>query len=41
MDWGNAIIADGLTALDFREPSDTAVAVYDRPIGVTNLDDRV
>jgi quercetin dioxygenase-like cupin family protein len=34
MDYGKAIIADGLTALDFREPSDTAAAVYDRPIGL-------
>ena len=34
MEYGNAIIADGLTALDFREPSGAAAAVYDRPIGL-------
>jgi quercetin dioxygenase-like cupin family protein len=34
MDYGNAVIAEGLTALDFREPSGAAAAVYDRPIGL-------
>jgi hypothetical protein len=37
MDYGNATIADGLTALDFRGPSGTAAAVYDRPIGLRVL----
>jgi quercetin dioxygenase-like cupin family protein len=34
MDYGNATIADRLTALDFREPTGAAAAVYDRPIGL-------
>jgi len=34
MNYGKATIADGLTALDFREPSCAAAAVYDRPIGL-------
>ena len=34
MDYGKAIIADHLETLDFREPSGTAAAVYDRPIGL-------
>jgi quercetin dioxygenase-like cupin family protein len=34
MDYGRPTIADGLTALEFREPSGTAAAVYDRPIGL-------
>ncbi len=34
MEYGNAMVADGLTALEFREPSGAAAAVYDRPIGL-------
>jgi quercetin dioxygenase-like cupin family protein len=34
MEYGKAFISEGLTALDFREPSGTAAAVYDRPIGL-------
>ena len=34
MDYGKPTIAEGLTALEFREPSGRAAAVYDRPIGL-------
>jgi quercetin dioxygenase-like cupin family protein len=34
MDYGKAVIADGMTAFDFHEPSGAAAAVYDRPIGL-------
>jgi quercetin dioxygenase-like cupin family protein len=34
MNYGEAIVADCLTALEFREPTGAAAAVYDRPIGL-------
>jgi quercetin dioxygenase-like cupin family protein len=34
MDYGKVVVAEGLTALEFRAPSGTAAAVYDQPIGL-------
>jgi quercetin dioxygenase-like cupin family protein len=34
VDYGKAVIAEDLTALEFRQPSGNAAAVYDQPIGL-------
>jgi quercetin dioxygenase-like cupin family protein len=34
MDYGKAVIAERLAALEFRTPSGDAAAVYDQPIGL-------
>ena len=34
MDYGKAVIAEDLTALEFHQPSGNAAAVYDQPIGL-------
>jgi len=39
MEYGDLIIAEDLTALEFREPSGDAAAVYDQPIGLHLLYD--
>jgi quercetin dioxygenase-like cupin family protein len=34
MEYGKAVIAERLSALEFREPSGNAAEVYDQPIGL-------